>query len=75
MLPPLTMIPPQFVGNPTSSAIQRTVCRSISVPAGESANEPRLGFTDAASMSARAPIGAADDVMYPKNRGCPLNVE
>ena len=62
MFPPLTRRPPP-AGNPISSAIQRTVCASISVASGESPNEPTFGFTVAASRSASAPIGAADEVM------------
>ena len=63
MLPPLTSSPPQSPDSPTSSATQRTVCASISDAIGESSHPPTLGFTVAASRSASAPIGAADEVM------------
>jgi hypothetical protein len=42
---------------------QRMVSFSISVAIGESAQAPQFGFTAAASISASAPTGAADDVM------------
>ncbi len=58
-----------------SSAIQRTVCDSISVAAGESVHAPTFGFTAAASRSPSIPIGAGAAVMYPKKRGCALNRE
>ena len=61
--------------DPTRSATQRTVCASISDATGESSHPPTLGFTAAASRSASMPIGAADEVMYPMNRGWPLNSE
>jgi hypothetical protein len=62
-LPPLTMMPPESLGNPISSATHRTVCRSISVATGDNAHAPQFALSDAASMSASAPIGDADDVM------------
>ena len=46
-----------------NSDSQRIVSFSISVATGERAHAPQFGFTAAASMSASAPIGAADDVM------------
>ena len=55
-----------LVKNP---AIQRTAWLSISLATGESVHAPRFGFTAAASMSERMPIGAAPAVMYPKKRG------
>ena len=75
MLPPLTRSPPLSAGKPTSSAIQRTVWASISLATGESGQPPRFGLTAAASRSASAPMGAADDVMYPQKRGWPLKSE
>ena len=63
MLPPLTRTPEPVVGYPMSSAIQRIVCVSISVPAGDSIHPPTLGLTAAASNSASMPIGAGEDVM------------
>ena len=50
-------------GMPSSSAIQRTHWPSISVAIGESCQAPTFGFTAAASRSASAPIGAAEEVM------------
>jgi hypothetical protein len=58
MLPPETRIPPSGIA--MSSAIQRTVCASISVATGASEKAPRFGFTAAARRSASAPIRAAD---------------
>ena len=63
MLPPLTNSPPQSAGKPRNSAIQRTVCASISVATGDSAQPPTFGLTAAASRSPSTPIGAADEVM------------
>ncbi len=63
MLPPLESSPPPVDGKPISSAIQRTVCASISVAAGASVHAPTLGFTAAARKSASMPIGAGDAVM------------
>jgi hypothetical protein len=63
MLPPLTSNPPHDAGYPTSSAIQRTVCASISVAIGPSRHEPTLALTAAARKSPSIPIGAGDDVM------------
>ena len=63
MLPPLTRIPPQSTGYPTSSATHRIVSASISEAIGDSSQPPTLGFTAAASASANMPIGAADEVM------------
>ena len=51
------------VGNPISSAIQRTVCASISVAIGDSRHAPTFGLTADASRSPSAPIGAGLDVM------------
>ena len=36
---------------------------------------PTFGLTVAANKSAKAPMGAAEDVMYPKNFGWPFNKE
>ena len=72
MLPPLTSRPPQFCGYPMNSAIQRIVCPSISLAAGESFQAPALGLTTAAIRSPNAPMGVALEVMYPKNRGMPV---
>jgi len=44
-------------------------------PSATAATAPTLGFTAAASRSPNAPIGAAEDVMYPQKRGCPLKSE
>ncbi len=63
MFPPLTSNPPHDVGYPTSSAIQRTVCASISDAMGDNCQPPTFGLTAAASRSASAPMGAGDDVM------------
>ncbi len=63
MLPPLTSTPSPPAGNPMSSAIQRTVCASISVASGESVNDPMFWLIAAASRSPSAPIGAGLDVM------------
>ncbi len=63
MLPPLTNSPPHPGGYPTSSAIHAIACRSISVATGESDQAPTLGFTAAASRSARIPSGAGDEVI------------
>ena len=63
MLPPLTSRPPQSAGKPINSAIQRTVCASISVAAGDSVHEPTLGFSAEARKSPRMPIGAGGAVM------------
>jgi len=63
MFPPLTRMPPVPAGSPSSSAIQRTDCSSMSVPIGESPNDPQFGLTVAVSRSANAPRGAADEVM------------
>ena len=63
MLPPLTSSPSLPAGSPSSSAIQRTDWPSISEAIGESCQAPTFGFTAAASRSASAPIGAADEVM------------
>ena len=73
MFPPLTSNPPHVAGNPIRSAIHVTVCASISVATGDSVRAPTFGLTAAASRSPSIPIGEALDVMYPKNRGCPLN--
>lgn len=48
---------------------------SISVAIGLKICAPTFGFIDAASKSAKAPIGEADEVIYPKNLGCPFNNE
>ena len=69
MLPPLTSNPPQSLGYPTISATQRTASASISEAIGDSSQPPTLGLIAAASKSANAPIGAADEVIYPMNRG------
>jgi hypothetical protein len=63
MLPPLTNSPPQSAGYPISSAIQRTAWDSISVAIGDSVQAPTFALTDAASNSARMPIGAGDEVI------------
>ena len=42
MLPPLTNNPPHDGGKPMNSAIQRTVCSSISVAAGDSDHAPTV---------------------------------
>ena len=63
MLPPLTSRPPHAAGKPISSAIQRTVCASISVAAGDRTHAPTFGFSAAASRSPRMPIGAGGAVM------------
>src|SRR5438309_12085798 len=75
MLPPLTRTPVHLPGRPRNSESQRMHSFSISVAIGESAHAPQFGFTDAASNSASALIGAADGVIYPKKRGLPLWVE
>ena len=75
MLPPLTRIPSHLPGSPMNSESQRMHSFSISVAIGDSAQAPQFGFTAAASSSASAPTGAADDVMYPQNRGLPLWVD
>ena len=48
------------------------VCDSISVAIGESVHAPRFGLIAAASRSPNMPIGAGDEVIYPKKLGCPL---
>ena len=63
MLPPLTISPPHAVGKPISCAIQRTVCASSSVAAGDRTRAPTLAFSAAASRSPRMPIGAGEAVM------------
>ena len=45
------------------------VCDSISDAAGESFHAPTLQLSTEAMRSPSAPIGAALEVMYPKNRG------
>ncbi len=74
-LPPLTSKPPALGDTPTSSAIHRTVCSSISVAAGASVHNPTLGFSADARKSPKMPIGAGGAVMYPKKRGCALKSE
>ena len=63
MLPPLTMSPPHDAGKPISCAIQRMVCASTSVAAGDSVRAPTLAFSADASRSPRMPIGAGEAVM------------
>jgi hypothetical protein len=63
MLPPLTSRPPQSSGNPISSAIQRTVCDSISVAIGASFQAPVFALIAAASRSPSMPMGAGLEVM------------
>jgi len=75
IFPPLTSRPPPSAGYPINSAIHRTVCDSISVAAGARMNDPQFGLSADARRSPSIPIGAGDEVMYPKNRGCPLNSE
>jgi hypothetical protein len=51
------------------------VWASISLAIGERVHPPTLGLTAAANKSPKMPIGAADEVMNPKKRECPLNKE
>jgi hypothetical protein len=55
--------PAPSAGNPISSAIQRTVCASISVAIGDRRHAPTFWLTPDASRSPSAPIGAGLDVM------------
>jgi hypothetical protein len=70
--PPLTSTPSPPAGKPTSSAIHRTVCSSISLAIGERLQPPTFWFTAEARRSPSIPSGAAPAVMYPKKRGWAL---
>ena len=50
---------------------------AVPIIAGTGANSTQeaIELTEAASKSANAPIGAAEEVIYPKNLGCPLSKE
>src|SRR6476661_2748814 len=75
IFPPLTNKPPYDGETPMNSASHRTVCFSTAVAIGLKTFAPTFGLTAAANKSANAPMGVGEEVMYPKNFGCPFSNE